>query len=157
MKRLPPPTRRRAAQLLLGLGLLAGALACGELDPALGAERDGGTGLCSEGDSDATRVVTFTEVRAQVFEPRCSCHTIAGGLGQTVGGLDLWSYEALMEGGARAPGLAAVAGDPCGSTLVQKTGTDTVPFGARMPLTGAALDPALRQLIIDWIADGARP
>jgi hypothetical protein len=153
---------RRAPERGWRLGLaLAAALGvgCGELDPEVGAVREGASegGICADGDSDPTQAVTFSDVRELVFEPKCSCHVIAGGLGQTVGGLDLSDFDAIMGGGVRSQGRAAVAGDPCASVIVQKTGNDTVPFGARMPLSGGTLDVASRQLIIDWIAEGAKP
>ena len=156
-----PTTGRRhprcglGALAALGLALLGG---CGELDPEVGAVREGAAlaGICADGDSDPGTEVTYPDVLTQVFEPKCSCHVIAGGLGQTVGGLDLSDFDAIVAGGVRSQGRAIVAGDPCASVIVQKTGNDTVPFGARMPLSGGTLDPVSRQLIIDWIAEGAR-
>jgi hypothetical protein len=141
---------------LFGLSLVAG---CGDLDPEVGAVREGAAagGICAEGDSDPTTEVTFSDVREMVFERKCGCHVIAGGLGQTVGGLDLSDFDAIQIGGVRSQGRAIVAGDACASVIVQKTGNDTVPFGARMPLSGDTLDAASRQLIIDWIAEGAKP
>jgi hypothetical protein len=39
---------------------------------------------------------------------------------------------------------------------VRKTGP-TPPFGFRMPLSGAPLADEERQMVIDWIAEGALP
>lgn len=136
------------------LGLLT--LGCGELDPEIGPERETAADICEVGDSDPNTDVTWVQVRDTVFRGRCGCHTTTGGLGQTVGGLDLDDREKALEGGFRSIDSAIVPGDPCGSIVVQKTGLNP-PFGGRMPLNGAELEPDLRQLLIDWIAEGAQP
>ncbi len=139
------------AGLLLGLGLTG----CGELDPAVGVDRDDVAAVCAAGDSDPSTDVSWVEVRDTVFRGFCGCHTSPGGLGQTVGGLNLEELDAALAGGFRSQGVAIVPGDPCGSVVVQKTGP-TPPFGARMPLNSVSLQPDLRQKIIDWIAEGAQ-
>ena len=117
---------------------------------------DGGATTCALADSDPGAEVTYEQVRDQLFRPRCSCHTIAGGLGQVVAGLDLDTFEATMAGGRNSSGRVAIAGDPCESVAVKKTG-DAPPFGAQMPLSGVPLSEGARQLLIDWIAGGAKP
>ncbi|MCA9544178.1 MAG: hypothetical protein KC613_07295 [Myxococcales bacterium] len=129
---------------------------CGELDPAIGPDREALPDLCAAGDSDPATAVPFAEVRQRVFGQFCGCHTTPGGLGQTVGGLDLDTRDAILLGGFRSQENIVVPGDPCGSILIQKVGP-TPPFGARMPLNGATLSADLRQLLIDWIAEGANP
>ncbi len=142
---------------VLPLLLLAG---CGVLDPEVGEDlapgaADAATGVCDLDDSDPGTEVTFTDVRDQLFRPRCSCHTIAGGLGQVVGGLDLDDYDAMREGGRNGGSRVVVEGKPCESVIIMKTG-DSPPFGAQMPLSGVALSVEARQLLVDWIADGAK-
>ena len=133
--------------------LIAG---CGELDPEIGAEREVVSDICEVGDSDPNTDVRWEAVRDDVFRGRCGCHTTVGGIGQTVGGLDLDHLQAALGGGFRSRQTAVIPGDPCGSFVVQKTGQNP-PFGGRMPLNGALLEPGLRQLLIDWIAEGAQP
>ena len=129
-------------------------LGCGQLDPELGAEKTPTEGCVLE-DSDPSDPVNFGEVRDEIFIPRCNCHTIAGGLGQTVGGLDLSDYDAMREGGRVGKENVVVPGAPCESVIIQKTG-EPPPFGARMPLSGLELGTSSRQKLIDWIAEGAR-
>jgi hypothetical protein len=134
--------------------------ACGTLDPEVGSDRDADDGECVLEDSDPDADVSFDRLRTAVLTKRCSCHTANGGLGQVVTGLDLNTHEAALAGGrrSRAPGgpQAVAPGDPCASLVVQKTGP-TPPFGFRMPLSGPPLTDEERQMIIDWIAEGALP
>ena len=145
--------------LTLGVTLFLGG--CGALDPEVGEPQVRGDaalaeGACSLQDSDPSTDVPFVAVRDQLFRPRCSCHVIAGGIGQVVGGLDLNSYGALREGGRNSGSLVVVDGEPCQSIIVQKTG-EVPPFGAQMPLSGVPLNTGSRQLLIDWVAEGAKP
>ncbi len=134
--------------------------ACGPLDPEVGPDREATDGACLLADSDPETDVSFDTLRTLVLTKRCSCHTANGGLGQVVTGLDLYTHEAALLGGRRSragDGPRAVEpGDPCASLIVQKTGT-APPFGFRMPLSGAPLTDEERQMIIDWIAEGAPP
>lgn len=144
-------TRLCLALLLVG---------CGPLDPDLGAPQEPpeqpANPNCAIVDSDPTVDVTFEMVREVVLRPECRCHVEAGGIGRTEGGLDLDDHQALLDGGRNSPRSAVIPGDPCESVLVQKLG-DSPPFGARMPFRTFALAPEQQQLIIDWIAEGARP
>lgn len=159
----------RALALLLGCSLVACELPTdpdsGELRPGL----DGGAGFgpgpatsaCDPNDpafqdSDPSVDATWADVRELVLTKRCGCHTTAGGIGQVIGGLVLSSREDTLAGGFRSGDQAVIPGDPCGSILVQKIG-DTPPFGGKMPLSGLELTTAQRQLLIDWIAEGALP
>ncbi len=139
----------RALPLLLLLG-------CGQLDPEVGSTVESAEG-CTLVDSDPAADVNFGQVHDELFISRCSCHTIAGGLGQTVGGLDLDTFEATERGGRISKEQIFVPGKPCESVIIQKTDPrNPPPFGARMPLSGFALEDGARQLLIDWIAEGAR-
>ena len=160
-------SRRRwtiAAALALGL------LGCGELDPELGPDRlpvpgfeqiepDGGADAgpaCELVDSDPDTDVTFTQVTGTVLRGFCGCHVDEGGVGMTIGGLDLRTVESALQGGRRGGADDIVPGDPCASLLVGKI-SDDPPFGSRMPFSRAPLTAENKQLIIDWIAEGARP
>ena len=129
--------------------------ACEVTEPNFGAEfQTADRGACRLADSDPEVDVKYADVLAQVIVPGCSCHLSLGGFGVTVGGLLLTDYDRVLGGGRHGP-EAVIPFDPCGSYVVQKTGTSP-PFGARMPLNGRALKPAVRQLLIDWIAEGAK-
>lgn len=129
-----------------------------EIGETLSSAVDFDSGECSLADSDPDTPVTWVDVRGKVLEKRCGCHMTPSGFGAVVGGLLLATRESALEGGRHA-GLysdAIAPGDPCGSYLIAKTGP-TPPFGARMPLSSGALAGAERQLLIDWIAEGANP
>ncbi|MCG8418312.1 MAG: hypothetical protein MJE77_10255 [Proteobacteria bacterium] len=119
--------------------------------------------FCQNEDSDPSRDVEFTRdiVRGIFVDSNIACydcHTADGRtpLGLEVGGLDLSSYSGLRSGGAVGGPDLVVVGRPCESILVQKISAGP-PFGSRMPLDGPPfLDNEQRQLIIDWIAEGAR-
>lgn len=150
--------------------LVALALGCGELDPAVGPERIGvpgfehtqpdggadGAASCDIVDSDPDTDVTFAEVSGTVLRGFCGCHVDEGGVGMTIGGLDLRTVESALEGGRRGGSDDIVPGDPCASLLVGKI-SDEPPFGSRMPFSRAPLTAENKQIIIDWIAEGARP
>jgi mono/diheme cytochrome c family protein len=103
---------------------------------------------------------TLDDIQAAVFTPTCAvsgCHTGPAG-GILPSGMDLTSADASF---ANLVGIASLqqaalsrvaAGDPDNSYLIQKIEGNA---GARMPLGGAALDPAVIADIRQWIADGA--
>lgn len=156
----------RALRFVASCLLLA---ACDGIAPEVGAELDlgavtdadggtggvPGTGTCGVHDSDPSRKVTWSDVRSKVLEKRCGCHMTPSGFGATVGGLLLERRDTALKGGRHGK-WAIVPGDPCKSFVVQKTGTSP-PFGARMPLQASPLSGPDRQLLIDWIAEGAQP
>lgn len=159
-----------ALALTATLALAFALAACGTLDPEIGPERvgvpgfeptapDGGFGdggePCEIVDSDPDTDVMFPQVLSTVFNGFCSCHTTEGGIGRTLGGLDLADHDAALFGGRRGGALDVVPGDPCASIMVQKISGEP-PFGQAMPLGRDPLSAANRQLIIDWIAEGAR-
>lgn len=154
--------------------LIAAALGgCGTLDPDVGPDRvaapsfdpletDGGAGegdtgpTCEIVDSDPDTDVGFNDVMATVFRGFCGCHVDEGGVGMTIGGLDLRTLESALAGGRRGGADDVVPGDPCASNMVGKI-TGDPPFGSPMPFSRAPLTPENQQLVIDWIAEGARP
>jgi hypothetical protein len=77
-------------------------------------------------------------------------------VGIEVSGLDLSSFSKVMRGGNQSGPEIVIAGDPCNSILLQKVSA-APPFGSRMPSDGPPyLTPTERQLISDWILEGAR-
>ena len=147
---------RACGAVALALGLAA----CGAVDPEVGEDVDAGEAggaaeVCADQDSDLERGVTWMVLKEQVLAKRCGCHTTPGGLGVTVTGFDLSTRAGALEGGRNTPD-AVVPGDPCASALLAKVAARP-PFGSRMPLNGVPLAEAERQLIVDWIAEGARP
>ncbi len=158
--------------LVAACALLALGVGCGELDPEVGPDRipvpgfepivpdGGGDGepgeTCDLVDSDPETDVTFAEVTGTVLRGFCSCHVDEGGAGMTIGGLDLRTVESALLGGRRGGSDDIVPGDPCASLLVGKI-SDDPPFGSRMPFSRSPLTAENKQIIIDWIAEGARP
>jgi hypothetical protein len=80
------------------------------------------------------------------------CHSAtkpAGGLDLTSGSDDLFtrlSGKKAMGG----TGLLVDPGEPSSSVIYEKL-TDAPPFGSRMPLTGAPLDPTTVDCVLTWI------
>lgn len=115
---------------------------------------------CVNADSDPDTDVSYTRDIVPIFEAMpggcLSCHApnAPTPLGYEISGLDLSTYQTLRSGGQNSGTDIVIAGQPCDSYLVLKV-TDGVPFGARMPLSGAPLDDVKIQLIRDWIAEGA--
>jgi hypothetical protein len=103
---------------------------------------------------------TFSQVQIQVFTPSCAsvnCHK--GSSSQY--GLDLSSglaYSNLVNvPSGQAPTLNLVTrGNPNQSYLVQKIERNPPEFGQQMPLNGQPLNTDLRQLVRNWIAEGAK-
>ena len=147
-------TRRRFGLLPCALALLVGA--CGEAGPEIGDELEAPSGECTLADSDPETDVLWADVKTTIFEKRCGCHMTPSGFGATVGGLLLATRASALKGGRHTQDdLVAIApGEPCASYILEKTGP-TPPFGARMPLSAKPLSGEERQLLIDWIAEGA--
>jgi len=130
-----------------------------DLEPEVGELR---TGICEPEDSDPEHDVSFMEdllplIERPGGEGGCSCHTpkSARPIGIELAGLNLGSPEALLRGGKMSGDQIVVPGDPCSSIIVQKV-SSAPPFGARMPTSGPPyLSPAERNLLADWIAEGA--
>lgn len=143
--------------LLLSTGCLS---AIDGLDPKVGepiAVR------CSNTDSDPDRDVSFSNdvqpiLLGRTMNPGCGCHlpTNPDPVGLSETGLNLSDLGGLRAGGANSLAGVVVAGAPCESILWQKVSSGP-PFGSRMPFDGPPfLDDEARQLISDWIAEGAR-
>ena len=109
------------------------------------------TGPCVDSDPDVD--VSFgRDVRPLLSRSPggCSCHAT-----NTTSGLNLGSYDRLLQGGTNSGEQIVVPGEPCASVLVQKLGL-APPFGARMPYNGPPFFTAEeRRLVEDWIAEGA--
>ena len=121
------------AFLLMGFALWV--CGCGTSDDGTGGVVNGGTGSG----------VSFQSEVLPILTQRCAlsgCH-VAGG----PRGIDLRSYESVLQGGQR--GAIVVAGNAAGSEIVNQIATGDMPPG------GPPLDDAQVQLITDWINDGA--
>ena len=151
-----------AATAVSVLSLLLGATAagCTSIEPDVGAPlRD----LCVNEDSDPDTDVSFSrDILQGIFNDEnlaCNeCHSLTGAtpIGVEVGGLDLSDRANLLSGGVVSGVNIVVPGQPCDSVLVQKVSAGP-PFGSRMPFDGPPfLDAVQRQLLSDWIAEGAR-
>ncbi len=147
--------------LLPVLLLTAGCLdAIDPLDPMVG---DPIVGRCANTDSDPDRDVSFANDVQPILlglteSPGCGCHLPSNpdpvGLIET--GLNLSDYNGLVAGGANSLGGVFIAGAPCESIIWQKISAGPS-FGTRMPFDGPPfLDADTRQLISDWISEGAR-
>lgn len=138
------------------LMLLAGCIE--SFEPDVGRVR---AGLCQPEDSDPDTAVSFEEDILPMIERRsggCGCHLPSSGfpVGIQATGLDLSTYDDLMAGGNNSMEDNVLPGDPCNSVLLQKV-SEAPPFGNRMPPSGPPFwTPAERQLLSDWIAEGAR-
>lgn len=145
----------------LSLLLLAGCYdAISDLDPGVGGPL---APRCANQDSDPDTDVSFANQILPVLKKQgvavgCTCHqpTDPNPIGFEQTGLNLSSYSALLRGGNNSQSSIVVPGQPCDSVLWQKVSPGP-PFGSRMPFSGPPfLDEATRQLIADWIAEGAR-
>ena len=86
-----------------------------------------------------------------IFEQSCSnmyCH------GGDAGGLNILTYDALMEGGSH--GDVVIPGNGPGSNLIRKLSA-APPFGNQMPNNMPPLHPLNIAKINTWINEGANP
>jgi len=105
--------------------------------------------------------ITFSDIQASVFSPRCStCHT--GGGASLPAAMDLTSAEASFISlvsitSLNEPDFERVTpSNPDASYLIMKLeGTHNV--GAQMPLGAMPLDEQTIATIRQWIASGATP
>jgi hypothetical protein len=151
---------KRAAALILIFGTACfGAL--DPIDPKVGQPL---VSRCANQDSDPNHDVSFSRqilpifMKSQGMPVGCRCHQPSepNPIGFEQAGLDLSSYQALLRGGNNSKATIVIPGMPCSSVLWQKISPGP-PFGARMPFSGPPfLSDDARQLISDWIAEGAR-
>lgn len=111
-------------------------------------------------DAQTTTPVTLTQLQTTIFTPTCSgCHT--GGGASLPSSMNLSSaadsFAALVGvASTQQPSLQRVnPGNPDDSYLVRKLEGAAGISGARMPLGGAPLDPALIADVRAWISAGA--
>lgn len=140
--------------------LVAGGVSCTALEPETGDLRM----ACVDTDSDPNRPVVFkTDIRPLIAgevagTKGCkSCHYETTGTreGYDATDLSLENLGDIRKGGRNTPpNYILVPGKPCSSAIVRKLqGT----FGdARMPKGGPYWDAAKIQLVVDWIAEGAK-
>jgi hypothetical protein len=151
----------RAAPLAVLAALaLAGCFEELDLVPEVGAPL---RPSCVDEDSDPDTPVSFRDdILAGVFarggDRACTaCHTMSGAtpIGVRATDFSVSSYSSVLRGGLSSGEDIVLPGRPCQSILLQKVG-EAPPFGARMPLSGPPfLDERDRQLVADWIAEGA--
>ena len=125
----------KIGMMFLLMGFTFWVCGCGTSDDGTGGVVGGETGSGVSFQNDVLPILT----------QRCAlsgCH-VAGG----PRGIDLRSYESVLEGGQR--GAIVVAGDAAGSEIVNQIATGNMPPG------GPPLEDAQVQLITDWINDGA--
>ena len=156
-------SRTQLIREALAPALFAAVIPC--LAGCVGLEPDVGEPLrelCVNEDSDPDSDISFsTDILDGIFSDEtiaCNdCHTPDGPtpLGLEVGGLSLSSFGDLIAGGVVSGPDIVVPNQPCDSVLLQKVSAGP-PFGSRMPLDGPPLSAEQRQIIGDWIAEGAR-
>jgi uncharacterized protein (TIGR03118 family) len=101
--------------------------------------------------------VTFTQLKAAIFNPICSqCH-IGNAAPEGLKLDDANAYANLVNvASVEVPSLMRVKpGDPANSYIVQKI-EGTAAVGGRMPLGQPALDAATIQMVRTWISEGAQ-
>ena len=139
------------------LAAITTASACAKIDPDVGPLL---AGACDDADSDPNHTVSFNhDLRPIISSPTgCSCHLSNTGAGPgpatAITGLDLGSYQTMLQGGHNSGPNIIIANQPCESILYQKIDV-APPFGSRMPLGLPPLSDAQIQLFHDWIAEGA--
>jgi len=133
--------------------------ACKDLAPEVGDRLT----ACNNGDSNPNPTATIN-FKAQIRPlmdgvgakgcKNCHYYSVGTREGLDATGLNLETLGALRKGGRNTGANIFVAGQPCNSAIVQKLrGT----FGStRMPKDGPYWTPEQIQLVIDWIAEGAK-
>jgi hypothetical protein len=147
-------TARDAFTGLLGLALVSIAACVPDVGPPL-------AGTCDNTDTNPEVDVSFSaQIRPLLTRSPggCICHmptsTELGPATQIVG-LNLGTLASLRAGGVTSGSQIVVEGEPCASIMYQKV-SEAPPYGSRMPLNGPPyLTRDERQLLHDWIAEGA--
>jgi hypothetical protein len=136
--------------ILFALLSLSGCLS--ELEPDVGPVI---AGQCKNQDTDEEVEVSFSDEVLPMLTMRCGCHDPKGaGSAIDATSFSIGSYRELMRGGSKSSDKIVIAGDPCGSVLVQKC-SDAPPFGSRMPIGGPYFTSEELDIVRDWIFEGA--
>ena len=152
---------RAFAMLALSTWGIAGCLdAIDPVDPNVGVAL---APRCANEDSDPDNDVSYARdllpmFRGDMGPVGCSCHmpNDDNPIGIEESGLDLSTFTRARAGGVNSQSAIIIPGAPCDSILWQKVSPGP-PFGSRMPFDGPPfLEETARQLISDWIAEGAR-
>ncbi len=136
------------------LGAITGGLACLLLIMTAGCPLPTDTLPPTDG------MVSYGRDVQAIFDAKCvSCHQPTGFAALTGIPLDLRaeeSFASLTDGASvqRSDLPFVVAGDPEASFLFDKVDTGSPIVGSQMPI-GASLTDAEREIIRQWIADGA--
>jgi hypothetical protein len=139
--------RRHLLLICLSLG------AClSELEPNVGPVI---AGQCKNEDSDPEAEVSFTDEVLPMLQMGCGCHDPkSGGSAIDTTGFAVGSRREVMRGGNKSSDKIVIAGDACGSVLVQKC-SEAPPFGSRMPISGPYFTSDEMSILRDWIIEGA--
>jgi hypothetical protein len=152
---------RVSSRVIGSLVLLAMAVApaCKDLEPDVGDP----IAACVDADSNPAVAVSFKDQIRPIMDgrvpgpkPCANCHYHSKGTmeGLIASGLDLETLVSLRRGGHTTGTDIVIPGSPCKSAIVQKLrGTYE---GPRMPKGGPYWEPEQVQLMIDWIAEGAK-
>lgn len=151
--------RRTSVIALAAVGLaFALAPACALVEPEVGDP----LGPCADADSDPNATVSFkAQVRplmggAHGARACGDCHAEGKNTqeGFLASHLDVTTLGKLRKGGTNTADDIIVPGSPCKSAVVEKLrGTYA---GARMPKGGPYWSPEDIQVMMDWIAEGAK-
>jgi hypothetical protein len=145
-------------------GASGGASGAADVDGGASSGGDGGSSGgnsppdngCAVKDSNPGDDVSFAgDVMPVLAACRCHDPNNADPVGMIETGLTIDGFDNLMMGGDTTGTQIVVPGNPCDSIILQKL-SETPPFGARMPKDGPYLTLEERQLISDWIKEGAK-
>ena len=96
--------------------------------------------------------VSFSEDVMPILEHQClECHT-PGGPGFMESGLDLSTYDGVMQG--TSYGVVVIPGQPMNSNLVRVIMGQVDP-SIRMPQYRRPLPPRMTETIMRWVGEGA--
>ena len=135
LKRISSFTQKKPNGLLCIFVLILVLLSCSDLGSV-------------EGEPSHKQISYSNEIQP-IFNNYCiDCH----GVTNTWSGLNLTSYNHLMNGGDNGPSVIPGNGEE--SLIVLKLGPEP-PFGDQMPLQNPPLNDIQIDLIKNWINDGA--
>jgi hypothetical protein len=136
----------------VGLALLMFTACLDGIEPDVGELT---AGVCKNEDKHDDQAVSFKDDILPMLEMGCGCHDPKkGGSAIDLVGFSVENYGKVMRGGANSADEIVIPSMPCESVLLQKL-DESPPFGARMPSFGPYLTHQERDLIHDWIAEGA--